>query len=342
MPKALIHSPYWDSMGGGERYTISFIKLLLNRGWDVDVVWDKDISKELFDRFHIDISKAKFVSKHVYTSKYHLAFYVSDGSLPLSFARKTIIHFQFPFTNIPKLNLLDIFKTKIYTFVCNSQFTKYFIDKSFSVNSTIIYPPVDTDKFKSGKKTNTILYVGRFSQLTQLKNQELLIDSFSSIKSKIKGWKLVLAGGVGIGSEEKYFKHLQAKAKKSGVTIISNPSFSDLQKLFSEAKIFWSASGFGASELHEPTKVEHFGMSLVEAMSAGCVPIISNLGGHKEIVRNSINGFLVSDLDELGSRTLEIIKKPGLLSEISQKSQESSKLFDIRLFNSNYVYTINK
>ena len=34
--RAAVYNPYWETMGGGERYTASFVKLLQDSGWQVD------------------------------------------------------------------------------------------------------------------------------------------------------------------------------------------------------------------------------------------------------------------------------------------------------------------
>ena len=60
------------------------------------------------------------------------------------------------------------------------------------------------------------------------------------------------------------------------------------------ASIYWHATGFGTSEQMQPSKQEHFGMSIVEAMSAGAVPIAFDAGGPRETVDPGANGYLWS------------------------------------------------
>lgn len=326
--KALIHNPYWDSWGGGERYVCRFIKRLLDNGYTVDIDWKDDISREAKNRFGILLGNVKYV-KDFSSLNYDLVFWVSDGSLPILFAKKNIIHLQFPFVNINGNSLVNQIKSKFYKFVVNSQFTKVFIDNEFKVNSEVIYPPVDVGIFIPKEKENVILYVGRFSKLTQQKGQETLIDSFLKIK---KGWKLILAGGVGVGTDEDWLKKLENKAQKNKVEIIKNPSMKELIELYGKAKIFWSASGYGQNEQTNPLAVEHFGITVVEAMAAGCVPIITNLGGHKEIVQNGINGFLWDTTDQLINITNNLIENPDKIKNLSQMTLEKSKIFSTENF----------
>lgn len=332
MKRTLVHNPYWDTLGGGERYTASFVRFLLDRGWQVDIDWPADISADIKNRFGIDISQANFNTSHqLLAIGYRLVFWLSDGSLPTSFAAKTIIHFQFPFLGLSGRKVSNLIKSHFYTFVCNSYFTKSFIDREFKVSSLVIYP--STDPIPAGPKTNTILFVGRFSHLTQLKNPHLLIQAFAQIHKQLPGWKLVLAGGAGIGTPPGLIDSLRSPTRNLPVQIIVNPDYVQIKKLYACAKIFWSASGLGAVEQKNPLQVEHFGISVVEAMSAGSVPIITNLGGHKEIVDHGQNGCLFNTLDQLQKFTLDLVKYKSKLKTLSRSAVKKSQKFNSENFN---------
>lgn len=89
----------------------------------------------------------------------------------------------------------------------------------------------------------------------------------------LEGWKLILAGGAEIGADD-YLNNLKSKAFGYPIEIVESPNFKDLVNLYKKARIFWSASGYGIDEEKEPERVEHFGITVVEAMSAGCVPLV--------------------------------------------------------------------
>lgn len=63
MPKAALYDPYLDTLGGGERYCLSVVESLLNRGYEVDIFWSGDpgIIAKAKDRFELDISQANLV-----------------------------------------------------------------------------------------------------------------------------------------------------------------------------------------------------------------------------------------------------------------------------------------
>ena len=333
--KAAIYNQYLDTLGGGERYTIEFCKVLAESGYDVDVQWqDGEILQKISNRFGIKLPKNIKVVEDVKKGKdYDVCFWVSDGSIPNLMSRRNFIHFQVPFKNVNGKSLLNKMKLfRVEKIICNSVFTKKVIDQEFGVDSVVLYPPIDIDAFKPKRKENIILYVGRFSNLLQSKGQDVLIEAYKKMHtSGFKDYKLVLAGGVEVGADE-YVKKLEKMSKNLPIEIVKSPKFSDLKDLFGKAKIFWSASGFGVNEVKNPQAVEHFGMTLVEAMSAGCVPIVANVGGHKEIVENGISGFLWDNMNDLVKTTKRLTSERGLIYKISNESKSRSKVFSSKVF----------
>ncbi|HJY98708.1 MAG TPA: glycosyltransferase family 4 protein [Patescibacteria group bacterium] len=323
-----------DTLGGGERYSIAFAKVLSDTGWDVNVEWkNPGIKKELEKRFGMDLKEINIVPDVKRGDGYDLCFWISDGSIPTLKARKNILHFQVPFHHTGGNNLLNKMKLfRVDKIVCNSQFTKKFIDREYGVESIVIYPPVATDKIKSKRKENMILFVGRFSELKQLKHQDILIKSFKKmIDSGLKDWRLVLAGGVEVGVDSNLEK-LENLAKGYPIEIIKSPDFATLKDLYGKAKIFWSASGYGENEEKNPENVEHFGITVVEAMAGGAVPLAFDAGGHKEIVENDENGMLWYSPSQLVNETKKLINYPKRLNELSRNAKKDCYKFSTQVF----------
>ena len=324
--RAAIVNPYLDTLGGGERYSAAVAEVLLANGYDVSIEWkEASILKKLETRFGINLGGVKVTPNVKRGDGFDVCFWVSDGSIPALKARKNFLHFQVPFHDVSGNTLLNRMKLfRIAKIICNSNFTKSFIDKEYHVNSIVIYPPIGVDKIKPKRKENIILFVGRFSQLKQVKNQDLLIKAFKNFYTRgFDDWKLILAGGSEIGGGE-YVRHLKKMVGEYPITIFEGPSFKELVRLYGQAKIFWSAVGYGANDRREPEKVEHFGISLVEAMAAGCVPVAFRAGGYKEIIRDGKNGFLWKTPRELLLKTKKILTEKGLLAKISVRAREDS------------------
>lgn len=336
MKKAIFFDPYLETIGGGERYIFTLVESLLNDGWAVDVLWEKpseEIKKKISSRFKLNIGKANFVAppSNIFgrwrqQQKYDLAFWLSDGSVPFLFAKKNILHFQVPFHGVGGKSALNQIKLKrIQHVVCNSKFTKSVIDEEFQTNSVVVYPPVDIESIKTGKKENIILCVGRFSQLLQAKRQDVLIDTFKIMIDKgMFGWKLILAGATDIGGKE-YFEALKHRAVGYPIELIENADFQKICQLYAEAKLFWYAAGFEIDETEDPEKTEHFGITTVEAMAAGAVPLVLGKGGPKEVIKPGENGFVWQTKEELINLTNNLINSPRLFKELSGKVIKSSK-----------------
>ncbi len=336
--RAAIYNPYLDTLGGGERYTMAIATSLAKQGYIVDIEWiDPSIKKQLEERLGIDLKDVNFVEDIKRGDGYEVCFWVSDGSIPTLRSRNNLLHFQVPFTNVNGISLLNKFKLmRINTIVVNSEFTKKFIDEEFSVNSFVLYPPVSVEKFKSQKKENMILSVARFSELMQPKRQDVLIEAYKKLHKSIPNSKLVLVGGVEVGDTE-FLKKLKDGAKDYPIHIIESPDFKTLKKLYGDAKVFWSAAGFGIDENKNPKKVEHFGIAVVESMAAGCVPIVFAAGGHKESVKNTISGFLWNNVNDLCNFTKKVLIDEKLRIQISKKAICGSKSFSYEEFERRFL-----
>jgi glycosyltransferase involved in cell wall biosynthesis len=332
--RAAIFNQYLDTLGGGERYTMAVATALVKKGYQVEVEWqDKTIGDKLEKRFDIDLSKVEFVESINRGDNYDFCFWVSDGSIPLLRARKNILHFQFPFKDVNGKSLINRMKMfRISDVICNSKFTKGYIDEEFGIESKVVYPPVSVTKIKPKRKENIILSVGRFSQLAQAKRQDVLVRAFKKLHDTgFSDWRLILAGGTDVGVDD-FLAKLKKISQGYPVEIIESPEFSILRQLYGKAKIFWTATGYKVEEGKKPKRVEHFGIAIVEAMCAGAVPLAFEAGGHREIITDGKNGYLWRDIRALLTKTKRIIKEPDLFSKLSRKAIKHSKSFGYERF----------
>lgn len=301
------------------------------------------VSQNVFQKFqHI-------FKKYQTLSQYDLVFYLSDGSVPLLFAKKNFLHVQVPFIlNITlKEKLANIFKTKLIKKVlCNSNFTSKFLSDFPATKIEVLYPPVDIEKFSSSKnKDNIILSVGRFDNILNAKKQDVLIEAFEKLvhQNPKLNWKLVLMGGSHDSPEKNnYLQHLKYMAKNLPIEFVVNPPFETLKEIYSKSKIYWHAAGFGVDELLHPEETEHFGMTVVEAMDSGLVPVVVAKGGLTEIVKDSQNGFLWQNIDELIAKTQLLFSTPKDLEKMAIKAQESAKSFSKQVFEEKLLNLINQ
>jgi glycosyltransferase involved in cell wall biosynthesis len=291
--------------------------------------------------------KAKSIfEKYQITKKYDLFFYLSDGSIPIIFSKTNILHVQVPF--LPKRSPLQILTDNIKLFlfkiiICNSEFTSRFTQSHLKTNKFILYPPVDIQKFSSSdKKSDIILSVGRFDNILNAKKQDVLINSFSKLSPKNPGWKLILAGGsLEKPENNSYLKHLRYISKNLPVEFLINPDFTTLKNTYSASKIYWHAAGYGVDENINPQNTEHFGITVVEAMSSGLVPIVVAKGGLPEIISDGKNGYLWSTTAELIAKTNLLIASPKIQKNMSQDALLSCEKFSKENFEKKLLSIIN-
>lgn len=327
------YNPYFDGFGGGERYTLT-LACHWSKQHETHLFWDdENIILESLQRFNLDLSRVKVVQnifrekklfkKLFLTRKYDVIFFLTDGSIPTSFAGHNILHVQIPFRRFPHAS----WKLSRYNaIVANSLFTKHNMDPKVGKRAQVIYPPIDTKAFTSAKKEKLILSVGRFNEQ---KRQEVLVDAFK--KMRLPGFRLVLAGGL-LPSDKVYFSKLKSVTRGSSIELQTNIPMNALSDLYGRAIIYWHAAGFGEVD---PVRMEHFGITTVEAMAAGCIPIVFNGGGQPEIVEEGETGFLWDTPDELVKKTEKILQAKTIESIVSS-ARKKALVFDTSVFEEKY------
>lgn len=341
-----IYSPYLDTLTGGEKYIFTAASCL-SKEHQVDVFWnDPSIIERASAKFGIDLNNVRvsenifskninFFKRYIHSLRYDRIFYLSDGSIPL-IGCKLLVHFQFPVQWVNTNSFLFLYKkSRIKRFICNSYFTKGFIDKKFGVESDVLYPPAGISKSGNFKKQKLILTVGRFSQLpngTDFKKLNILIDSFKKFqKKRLKGWKLVIVTSV-LDSDEEAYKKFEDSIKSDYITVVKNADYKTIKSLYEQAMIYWHAAGYGEDLIKNPERAEHFGISTVEAMSYGLVPVVINAGGQPEIIREGENGFLWDSIEDLIKKTHRIAVDKVLYNSVQANAISSSQKFSIERF----------
>ncbi|MCJ7471665.1 MAG: glycosyltransferase [Actinobacteria bacterium] len=216
-----------------------------------------------------------------------------------------------------------------------SEYSSFWIKRFWDKDSTILFPPVDTESFRSGgnnKKEKAILSVGRFFPEHHNKKQYELAATFIKMIEEypvdMKGYTLYLAGGVsGTREHLEYVERIKKLSAGYPIEVLPNVSFKELTGLFKKSSIFWHASGLGEDENAHPEKFEHFGITTAEAMSAGCIPVVINKGGQKEIIEDGVDGFFFSDLRELSDQTLKIIRDEADSGKIRENAVRNCQKF---------------
>jgi glycosyltransferase involved in cell wall biosynthesis len=175
-----------------------------------------------------------------------------------------------------------------------------------NTRSVIVNPAVGLMPQQKKDKTNSIFVCSR---IEHSKNIEILIDTYLSCEFLKETCKLIIAGSV-IEETASYAAQIcnMIQNYQNFVVLHENPSRVEIEDYFNDAKIFWHAKGYQVDEETNPYELEHFGITTVEAMSAGCVPVVINKGGQKEIIDNGVNGFRWDTPEELIEKTIYLLQ----------------------------------
>jgi glycosyltransferase involved in cell wall biosynthesis len=193
-----------------------------------------------------------------------------------------------------------------------SRFVAGILLKYHGIRSVVLYPPVEDFRSDTPKK-KVILSVGRFyeKRLYNHKRQDVLIEAFKTFSQTRPDWELRLIGGME-PSEKQYVLGLVKQADNYPIRFLVNLRQDEMREQYGEASLFWSAAGYGG---RGPENCEHFGISVVEAMSAGCIPLVHGTGGPVEILAGPWGGRFWANPDDLISYSLRLTKHPSLLSD---------------------------
>jgi glycosyltransferase involved in cell wall biosynthesis len=196
------------------------------------------------------------------------------------------------------------------------------------LTTAVVSPFGSTLPGDGSAKQNAVLSVGRFSTSGHRKKHPELIRAFGDLRAlRDGGWSYECLGGLGVSeADQSYFRTVQTLAADCGVNVRVNLTRNELTARYSAAKIFIHGVGYGEPD-DKPEMAEHFGISTVEAMAAGCVPIVINKGAQPEIVEHGVSGFLWNTLTELKSYMATVGLDDTLREQMSTAARRRAAFF---------------
>lgn len=207
------------------------------------------------------------------------------------------------------------------TLVTNSYYSHNQISRTLGIpDSMVIYPPVDVEKFRNmslvpsirkEKKEDNIVVICRIDPAKKIENVILLAHKLRETRVNLK---IIIVGNIG-PYHYNYYKRLKQMIIDQNlddkVLFKTNASLDALFDILSESGIIF-----------HPKPGEHFGISIVEAMSAGLVPVVPSVGGATEFVPktnqyNSIETAVKIIRKSLNVKDIERIKTSDSVRQFS-------------------------
>lgn len=217
----------------------------------------------------------------------------------------------------------------------NSNFSKKAIEKIYGVDKikvTVIYPPVDIDKFRildaTGDDINAIsnilreekdkiLVISRISRPKMIENA-ILIGKVLKEKHNLYHFEINIVGNIS-SADKDYLRDLERSISRynlrNNIKIITDLSLEELQWQLQKSSLY----------LH-PTPDEPFGISIVEAMSAGLIPITPNKGGGEEFVPSQYQYSTIEDAGKIIAKILTNSNNIKYNSYIKIEKEKMKKL----------------
>jgi len=192
----------------------------------------------------------------------------------------------------------------------NSTFTARKIAEYLKMESLVVPPPVDVKRFYSNRswsdREDKVVTVGVF---TPFKRQHLLLE----VARQLPNVQFVIVGT--ISEDHRGYYEALCRQKLDNVTMKQDIAFEE-ELVSAKAYVHLCP--------------EPFGISVVEAAAAGCVPIVYHIGGPAESLGDA--SLKWKDLKQLSTFIHEMIKNEDSWSQLSEKAKKKSLEFDTSIF----------
>ncbi len=197
-----------------------------------------------------------------------------------------------------------------------SDFTRGFVEKKWGRDSRTLYPPCPVNAFSGlsrvPQRENLVVTVGRIVP-------EKRFHLFVELARLVPGTRFVAIGSLS-DQALPYFEQMERSAPEN-VSFVLSP-LRRVKDLLGRAMAYVHCA-----------ENEHFGITIVEAMAAGCVPIVHDSGGPREIVTGDV-GFRWSNLSTAARQISTLVENGRLRREFSTASAARANKFRPEVFES--------
>ena len=199
--------------------------------------------------------------------------------------------------------------------ITNSQYTAGMVREDTGRESTVIYPGVDIEKFRVRDQTERsgVASVGTF---TKYKYYEITCDVMTRLESPY-----TIMGQMRNSKERAY--HDMLRTKYPSVQLVPNVSVKEMRDRLWSTKVYLHA------------RIEDFGISVVESIAAGCVPVVPDAGGIKETVPVSDLRYTPNDLNAMREKVEKALA--GEYDHHMPLLQKHVERYDISVFQKSFL-----
>ncbi|MEB3797372.1 MAG: glycosyltransferase, partial [Caldisphaeraceae archaeon] len=341
---AVVHETF-EVSGGGERLALTLLDLLKRNNFEVTLLTAELNEKKARKIFEADLSGIRVVKvgkqgslerlcntpslrrliyrkalESRYLSKQGFDIVIdTQANVP---TKSDISYIHFPATLTARLDksykgflrrsicnrLLKRYSNgKLHGMVLtNSKWTASKVYKEFGIVADVLYPPVDIRYFSNAAygshEEKSVVTISRFTP-------EKGLENILEVAKRLKEYNFYIIGSTSKASEA-VIKSLLKKMKSEAIEnvyLLKDLPRDEMVKVMASSKLY----------LHPPF-AEHFGISVVEAMASGLIPIVYREGGAWSDI--------VSPIDKrLGySSVEEAVKAINYALEVEERLREAA------------------
>lgn len=298
MKIGIIH-PVLDVIGGAEQTTLSLLNVLNDTKHEVTLYTTTEnievpskikIKNVKIFPFLIGLKLQRILEiKELFNkAKNEDIFFVSSGNLALVNTKKIILiycHSTFEselkilekknsgifsiYHNYIKRQIkknLKLLEKSTVELIANSNYTKEKLDELFGKKAKVIFPPVKLKRSNIiNSKKSGIITIARYSME---KNLEFNLDVIKELNVSYK-----IFGNAEFPSQLKYYNHLLKQIEnRKEIELFCNSKRELIEKYLNSSKVCFQSSK------------ETFGISVIEGIMAGCIPIVPDNTANRETV----------------------------------------------------------
>ncbi|GAB6148701.1 glycosyltransferase [Stetteria hydrogenophila] len=353
MRVALLHSTV-NTLGGGERLLLAAVEAFKERGWRVTLATVEPTDWGLVERVwgrvprpdrEVSLLPFRVTAFGIYMRlassallprlrRSHDVVVNTHGDIMVAPADVTYMHYPTftlwgageakysrgfwrayfaPFHALEKRLARRRVDTLLLT---NSRFSRSVIKRHLGRNALVVYPPVDVERYLAldGRRRGIVVSVGRYAPE---KRYEVVLE----VARRLPGVEFHVAGSL-TPSGRQYYERLKGMVESmnlKNVFLHVNLPQGRLEEILSEAKVY----------LHAMVN-EHFGISVVEAMAAGLVPVVHRSGGPwLDIVDRGRYGLGYSTIDEAAASVRRALEG---YQAMAPRARGRARLFSKEIF----------
>ncbi len=182
----------------------------------------------------------------------------------------------------------------------------------FSITNKPLSEPEIDERLRHYNIPTDLPIVTQISRFDRWKDPEGVIQTFKLAREKV-GCTLVLLGNVAVDDPEGdavYSSLLDSREER--IIILSRQDGALVNALQRRSAVVLQKS-----------IREGFGLTVAEAMWKGAAVIGGNVGGIRDQIKDGVNGFLVSSIEEAANRVVQLITDDRLRKQMGEQARET-------------------